>query len=101
MRIFSISTLKKGWTKHPNAETNLRNWYKKIQEKEYHSLLEITKDFSKSDAVGSDRIVFNIKGNDYRLVAGFNFDFQFCYIKFFGTHAEYDKIDAKKIEFNS
>lgn len=101
MRIFSLSTLKKGWIKHPNAEANLRNWYKKIQEKEYHSLLEITREFPKSDAVGSDRIVFNIKGNDYRLVAGFNFDFQFCYIKFFGTHAEYDKIDVKTIEFNS
>jgi mRNA interferase HigB len=59
------------------------------------------KDFSKSDAVGSDRVVFNIKGNDYRLVAGFNFDFQFCYIKFIGTHEEYNKVNVKTIEFSS
>lgn len=101
MRIFSQSTLKQFWEKHPQAENNLKNWYKKMKEKEYNSLLEITRDFSKSDAVGSDRIVFNIKGNDYRLVAGFNFDFQFCFIKFIGTHEEYNKIDVKTIEFNS
>ncbi|MDZ7899351.1 MAG: type II toxin-antitoxin system HigB family toxin [Arcicella sp.] len=101
MRIFSQSTLKHFWEQHPKSENNLKNWYKKMKEKNYYSLLEITKDFSKSDdAVGSDRVVFNIKGNDYRLVAGFNFDFQFCYIKFIGTHKEYDEIDVKIIEFN-
>ena len=72
-----------------------------MKEKEYKSLLEITSDFSKADAVGNDRVVFNIKGNNYRLVAGFNFDFQFCYIKFIGTQKEYDEIDVKTIEFNS
>ena len=101
MRIFSLGTLKKFWIRHPNSENNLKNWYKKIKENEYDSLLAVTRDFSKSDAVGSDRVVFNIKGNDYRLVAGFNFEFQFCYINFIGTHAEYDKIDVKIIEFNS
>ena len=101
MRIFSQSTLKHFWEKHPKAENNLKNWYKKMKEKEYKFLLEVTSDFSNSDSVGSDRVVFNIKGNDYRLVAGFNFDFQFCYIKFVGTHREYDDIDVKTIEFNS
>ena len=98
MRIFSLSTLKAFWRKHPNAENNLRNWYKKIEEREYKTLLEIIQNFSYSDAVTSDRIVFNIKGNDYRLIAAFNFDFQYCYIKFVGTHKEYDRIDAKAIE---
>ena len=101
MRIFSQSTLKHFWAKHPKSENNLKNWYKKMKEKEYKSLLEITSDFSKADAVGNDRVVFNIKGNNYRLVAGFNFDFQFCYIKFIGTQKEYDEIDVKTIEFNS
>lgn len=97
MRIYSISTLKRYWIKHPKVENNLKHWYKKILEKEYHSLREIVNDFPKADAVGNDRIVFNIKGNDYRLIARFNFDFQLCYIKFIGTHGEYDKVDAKTV----
>lgn len=98
MRIFSLSTLKNFWKKHPNSENNLRNWYKKIEEREYKTLLEIIQNFSYSDAVTDERIVFNIKGNDYRLVAAFNLDFQYCYIKFIGTHKEYDRIDAKTVE---
>jgi mRNA interferase HigB len=94
MRTSSQNILKHFWGQHPKSENNLKNWYRKMKEKNYHSLLEITKNFSKSDAVGSDRIVFNIKGSDYRLVTGFNFDFQFCYIKFIGTHKEYNEIDV-------
>ena len=101
MRIHALKTLKKFWEKHPNSESSLKRWHKKIEENEYYSLQAITKDFSYSDSIGSDRIVFNIKGNNYRLVTGFNFDFQLCYIKFIGTHSEYDKIDSKIIEFNS
>jgi mRNA interferase HigB len=100
MRIFALKTIKKFWENHSDSEPSLRRWYKKVEEKNYKSLLEITRDFPNSDAVGSDRIVFNIKGNDYRLVAGFNFDFQLCYVKFIGTHSEYDRIDVKTIEFN-
>ena len=95
MRIYSLSTLKKYWTEHPRVENNLRHWHKKILSREYYSLREIIDDFSKADSVGSDRIVFNIKGNGYRLIARFNFDYQLCYVKFIGTHAAYDKVDAK------
>lgn len=98
MRVFSLSSLKKFWKQHPDSETNLRNWYKKIEEKEFKTLLEITQYFSFSDAVSNERVVFNIKGNNYRLIAAFNLDFQYCYIKFIGTHKEYDKIDAKTVE---
>ncbi len=101
MRVFSLGTLKKFYTKHAQVETNLKVWYKKISENEYRSLLEVVKDFAKSDAVGNDRVVFNIKGNDYRLIATFNFDYQYCFIKFIGTHAEYDKVDAKTVDFSS
>jgi mRNA interferase HigB len=97
MRIYSLSTLKKYWLKHPRVENNLKHWHKKILSKEYHSLRDIIADFSKADAVGNDRIVFNIKGNDYRLIARFNFDYQLCYVKFIDTHAEYDKVDAKTV----
>lgn len=98
MRVFSVGTLKKFWKKNPDAENNLKYWYKKIKENEFHSLHEITRFFSYSDVVSNERVVFNIKGNKYRLIAAFNLDYQLCFIKFIGTHNEYDRIDAKTVE---
>lgn len=60
----------------------------------------MTAEFKGADYVGNERIVFNITQNKYRLVAAFNYDFQLCFVKFLGTHKEYDKIDVKTVEFN-
>jgi mRNA interferase HigB len=70
----------------------LRNWYKKTKESEWNSFADIKQTFNSVDSVGNDRFVFNIKGNDYRLIAIVIYASKKVYIRFIGTHSEYDKI---------
>ena len=100
MRILALKTLKQFWQVYPDSEISLRNWYGKIESKSYSTPQEMTAEFKGADYVGNERIVFNITQNKYRLVAAFNYDFQLCFVKFLGTHKEYDKIDVKTVEFN-
>lgn len=101
MRIHALKTLKQFWIKYPDAEPNLRHWYGKIEGNSYQKPQEVVSDFKNADYIGNERIVFNIARNKYRLIVAFNYDFQLCFVKFIGTHGEYDKIDAKTVEFNS
>ncbi|MBR1433784.1 MAG: type II toxin-antitoxin system HigB family toxin [Bacteroidales bacterium] len=97
MRIIAISTLREFWTIHPNSEQALREWYVKTERANWNSLNDIRKDFNSVDYVKNQRYVFNIKGNDYRLIAAIKFTPSLVYIRFVGTHSEYDKIDASII----
>ena len=101
MRIHAIKTLKGFWVKYPDAETGLKYWHSKIEAGKYHTPQEVINSFKGADFIGNERIVFNIAKNKYRLIVAFNYEYQLCFIKFVGTHKEYDKIDAKTIEFNS
>ena len=100
MRIYALKTLKQFWLKYPDSEPSLRNWFGKIENKSFRNPQEIIADFKNADYVGNEKIVFNIAQNKYRLIAAFNYDFQLCFVKFVGTHKEYDKINAKTVEFN-
>ncbi|MBQ8069348.1 MAG: type II toxin-antitoxin system HigB family toxin [Bacteroidales bacterium] len=97
MRIIAISTLRNFWAIHPNSEQALREWYVKTERANWNSLNDIRKDFNSVDYVKNQRYVFNIKGNDYRLIAAIKFTPSLVYIRFVGTHSEYDKIDASTI----
>ena len=97
MRIIAKRTLKEYWLKHKISEVPLILWHDKTKKAEWENLADLKKDFASADYVGNSRFVFNIKGNDYRLVAKIDFEFGVVYIKFIGTHAEYDKINAKNI----
>lgn len=97
MHVIARPTLIDFWTKHPDSELPLKIWFNKVRKANWRSLNEIKKDFPSTDYVGNDRIVFNIKGNKYRIVVLVFFDGQKAYIRFVGTHVEYDKIDATKI----
>lgn len=97
MRVIAISTLREFWTKHPNSGQALREWYVKTERASWESLNDIRNDFNFVDYVKNQRYVFNIKGNDYRLVAAIKFTPKLVYIRFVGTHNEYDKIDASTI----
>lgn len=97
MRIIAISTLREFWTIHPNSEQALREWYVKTERANWNSLNDIRKDFNSVDYVKNQRYVFNIKGNDYRLIAAIKFTPSLVYIRFVGTHSESDKIDASII----
>lgn len=97
MRVIAISTLRGFWTKHPDSEQALKEWYVKTERAQWRSLNDMRNDLNSVDYVKNQRYVFNIKGNNYRLVAAVKFNPKLVYIRFVGTHQDYDKIDASTI----
>lgn len=98
MRIVTYKRIKEFIAIHVNAEYPLNLWYHTVTAKDWDNFNELTKDFNSVDYVGNHRFVFNIKGNDYRLVAIISFHAKKVYIRFIGTHADYDKIkDIKNL----
>jgi mRNA interferase HigB len=97
MVVISYGKLKSFYTKHPDTEEALNNWYRLVCSSDWSKLADIKKVFQSVDYVGNDRYVFNIRGNNYRLVAMIFFNTRTVYIRFTGTHAEYDKIDSSTI----
>lgn len=97
MHIVSRTRLIEFWKKHEDAETALRVWFKKADQAKWANINELKTDFPSADYVGNNRVVFNIKGNNYRLIVLVFFTGHKLFIRFVGTHAEYDKIDAKTI----
>lgn len=97
MRVIAISTLRDFWIKHPDAEQPLKEWYVKSCRANWKSLADMRNDFNSVDYVGNQRYVFNIKGNNYRLVVAVKFTLGLIYIRFVGTQDEYDRIDVTTI----
>jgi mRNA interferase HigB len=96
-RIFAKSTLREYWEKHPDSEQYLKTWYDTAMSSAWKSPNEVKQTYSSASILKDRRVVFNIKGNSHRLVAKFNFEKQWIFIRFIGTHAEYDKINANTI----
>ena len=96
-RIFSKSTLKAFWEIHPDAEQYLKTWYDTAMSAEWKPPNEVKKTYANASVLKDNRIVFNIMGTSYRLIVKFNFEKQWIFVKFIGTHIEYDKIDANTI----
>lgn len=94
MRIIALSTLRVFWTKHPDAQTPLMAWYALASRSQWKSPSEIKEAYRNASFTANNRVVFNIKGNDYRLVVMVRYDKGLMYVKFFGTHSQYDKIDV-------
>ena len=92
------STLINFAAQHSNTIVPLMEWYDIVSNADWSNVNEVKQTFRSADYVGNERFVFNIKGNRYRLVAAVIFNIRTVYIKFIGTHAEYDKIDVKTIE---
>ena len=80
--------------KHPETTASLNNWYDIVKGADWSKLSEVRSTFNTVDYVGNDRYVFNIKGNSFRIVTMIFFDKRTIYIRFVGTHSEYDKIDC-------
>ncbi len=98
MRIISRSTIRRYYEAHPASKGALEDWVGKVNDAEWKTFEDIKKTFNSVDYVGNQHYVFNIKGNDFRLVAVVKFTPRFVLIRFIGTHAEYDKIkDIKNI----
>jgi mRNA interferase HigB len=83
---------------HAAAREALRAWYIEASRAEWRSPEDVKRQFPKASIVANDRVVFNVAGNAFRLIVSFNYKFQAGYIKFFGTHAEYDRIDATTVD---
>ena len=96
-RIFAKSTLRKFWEKHADSEQYLKTWYDTAYSSNWKNPNDVKSTYANASILKENRIVFNIKGNSYRLVAKFNYAKQWIFIRFIGTHAEYDKIDANNI----
>ena len=97
MRIFTEQALKSYTEEHPDSLIPLLEWKRVVKNATWTCFADIKKDFNSVDSVGNQHYVFNIKGNTYRLVVVIKFTIHFVYIRFIGTHAEYDKIDCKNI----
>lgn len=98
MRVVTYKRIQEFSEKYADAESPLNFWYYTVAAKEWDNLNELKQDFNSVDYVGNHRFVFNIKGNDYRLVAIISFNAKKVYIRFIVTHSEYDKIkDIKNI----
>lgn len=95
MQVIAKSTLRRFWAKHPQAETPLKVWYALAIKAEWTGPADVKQAFGNTvDFVADNRIVFDISGNKYRLIVHVAYPFKRVLIKFIGTHAEYDKIDA-------
>ena len=96
-RIISKKMLGEFWEIHPSSEQYLKTWYETVKHAKWNSPNEVKSSYAHSIILKDSRIVFNIKGNSFRLVAKFNFEKKWVFIRFVGTQVEYDKIDANKI----
>jgi len=96
-RIFSKRTLREYWEKYPDSEQYLKTWHDIAMNSDWRTPSDVQKTYANVSILRNSRVVFNIKGNSYRLVTKFNFEKQWIFIRFIGTHKEYDKIDANTI----
>lgn len=97
MRIFTEQVLKEYIAVRPEVKTALQEWVMIVKQSQWTCFADIKATFNSVDSIGNQRYVFNIKGNKYRLVVVIKFTIKFVYIRFIGTHTEYDKIDCSTI----
>ena len=97
MHIIKRPTLKEYEKKYPNAKDWLRTWFYQVKHAKWQNFEELRAEYPRTDYVGNDRYVFDAKGNNYRLIVIVQFKAQVVYIRWFGTHAEYDKLSDASV----
>ena len=97
MRVIAKKTLREFWESHPDAEGPLLAWYREVEKEDWDTPAKVKEKYASASIVGNNRAVFNIKGNAYRLIVAINYPYRVVYIRFVGTHAEYDRIDAEEV----
>jgi mRNA interferase HigB len=100
VRVISKQPLADFWRKHPTCRESLQAWYAEACHASWTSPQDIKQRYVSASFVAKNRVVFNIKGNEYRLVVAVAYKLQAVYIKFVGTHAQYDAIDVVTVELN-
>jgi mRNA interferase HigB len=97
MRVISKVALREFWLKHADSEQALKSWYQESDKSVWQHPNDIKAEYPSASILPNNRVVFNIKGNTYRLIVKINYTYQMVWIRFIGTHAEYDKINAATI----
>ncbi len=97
MRIIAKRTLREFWERHPDSELPLFDWYKETRRANWDAPSRVRERYASASIISGNRVVFNIRGNTYRLVVNVNYQYQTVYIRFIGTHAEYDRINAEEV----
>lgn len=97
MRLIARQTLAAFWSKHPETKPSLERWVGMVRMADWATMDEVQKAFPKAKVLSGERVRFEVAGGDYRLIASFKFRNRLVFVKFVGTHAEYDRIDALTI----
>ena len=97
MRIITLKTLRLFWEQHPDAQQALQAWYRDAKRATWHTPADIKNVYRNASIVGNNRVVFNIRVNQYRLVVAINYPHGIVYIRFIGSHDNYNTIDATTI----
>jgi len=100
MHIVALRNLESFWRQqgHRDAEGPLKAWLAEARSAQWASPQEVKNQYASASFLGNKRVVFNIKGNDYRLIVAIAYQMQYVYVKFIGTHAEYDKVNAAVVD---
>lgn len=98
MRVIAVSTLRAFWERHPDAEQPLKAWHEEAMNATWMQPSDIKEQYRSASVLKNRRVVFNIKGNDYRLIVAIAYKLQIVYVKFVGTHKEYDAVDAETVD---
>ena len=98
MRVISEKTLRTFWERHPTAEKPLQAWLAEVKRAHWASPAQVKARFPNASIIRDNRLVFDIGGTRFRLVVWINYTHQAIYVKWFGTHAEYDRIDVERVE---
>jgi len=97
MRVIAKGPLRKFWKIHPDAEGPLKAWHAEAEEVNWRTPADVKAYYRSASILPGGRVVFNIGGNKYRLVGKINYAYQIVYVRFIGTHNDYDQIDAGEI----
>ncbi|MGI0494636.1 type II toxin-antitoxin system HigB family toxin [Alkalinema pantanalense CENA528] len=97
MRIIARSTLRDYWENHSDIEDALKTWYYDASRADWQSPADVKEAYRNASIIANNRVVFNIKGNKYRLIVAIRYDIGIIFIRFIGTHTEYDQVDAETI----
>lgn len=98
MRVVAIKTLRNFWQRHPDAEQSIKAWVDEVGHADWQQPADIKAHYRSASILKNRRVVFNIKGNDYRLVVAIAYRVGVVFVKFIGTHADYDAINAETVE---
>ncbi len=97
MRVISKKIVREFWKAHADSEQQLKSWFQETSKAEWKSPNDVKLEYPNASILANNRVVFNIKGNNYRLIVRINYGYQMVWIRFIGTHGEYDKINANEI----